>query len=339
MSAILEFLKAWAPVFSLVVAVLSLVVAIIKGEKLPPWISKIKKRINPLLPYIFIAAVSFLIGTLITQKVSSPPLVSLISISFEAGDVAPRRVDLRTVSTSGIPVKTGQALRLFDLWFSAPKSASQYIVQAEIYTINGTLLGSTSPVPLVAGQTKLGVVTIKAFNDGTLPTAWKVQQDWKDLQVYLITYLNGKVAGRSMTTIHLAEDGKAWFIDPPYISLFSIVYSVNDGPEIMLDLRDAETVGIKAGPGDTLTLEEIWYDSINSCQECTVQGEATFLALGEEFDPGTYKVTDPTVVRQGFHKLDFTPMIWKIPSNKQSMGLALYRDDETRLDGQILPLK
>ena len=297
--------------------------------------------------YLIGALTCLLIGTVIgatlgsinpRPEASSPPPVALISLSYEVGDYDPRRVDLRTVSTSGIPVTAGKALRLFDLWFSTSDTAAQYMVQAEIYA-NGQIIGSTTALPLIAGQTKLGDVKIKSFADGDYPTSWNVQQDWKDLQVYLITYLNGKAADRSMRLIHLAENGTAWFIDPPYISLYSIVYSVNDGPGILLDFRDAETVGLKAGPGDTLTIEEIWYDSINSCQGCTVQGETTLLAAGEVFNQETDKSTDPTVVQKGIHKLIFTPLRWTIPPDKQSINLTLYRNDKTVMDGQTVPLK
>ena len=341
MSNNLEFWAAWAQILSLLLAVLSLVLAFIAWIYPGPHrIKPIVQRIRPLLPYIFIATLFFWAGTLINtpKEVSSPPPVSLISISYELGENNPRRVDLQTASTSGIPVTSGQALRLLNLWFSSTEDASPYKVQAEIYA-NGHLIGSTSPVPLIAGLTKLDNVKIENYNHGSYPTSWNVQPEWKDLQVFLVTYLKGEVANRSLTIIHLAADGTAWFIDPPNLSYVSVVYTVNDSPELVLDLRDSETAGLKAGPGDTLTLQEIWYNANASCQDCSVQVEATLLAPQEIFDTYTYQATPSNVVQQGIHKLNFAPLSWTIPSNKRFIDLTLYRNDRTILDDLILPLK
>lgn len=340
MSANLEFWSKWADILSLLVAILSLVLAIIAWICPDPNHKQILKRIKPILPYIFIAALSFWVGTRINipGEVSSSPPVSLISIRYEIGEYNPRQVDLRTASTSGISVSAGQALRLFDLWFSSTEDAALYKVQAEIYA-NGKLIGSTTPVPLMAGQTKLDNIKIENYNNGSYLTSWSVQPDWKDLQVFLVTYLDGKVVNRSLTIIHLAADGTAWYIGPPNLSYVSIVYSVNDGPEFVLDFRDTETIGLNAGPGDILTLKEIWYDSNASCQDCSVLVEATLLAPGELFDKNTYQTTPPNIVQRGIHKLNFAPLSWTIPSNKRFIDLTLYRNDRTILDDLTLSLK
>jgi hypothetical protein len=202
-------------------------------------------------------------STVTPMPVPTPPRVSLASISYIIEDGGPYRIDLRTASTSGIPVQAGQALQLVDLWFSSLENAPDYGVQAEIYE-NDRLLGATSPKPLVAGLTKLDSVQIKDYsypNSDIYPDSWSVQPSWKDLQVFLVTYLNGQVVDRGLTIVHLTEDGTAWFIEPPNVRFVSIVYTVNDGPQIALDMRDAWEVGFGAGPGDKLTLQEICVES------------------------------------------------------------------------------
>jgi hypothetical protein len=273
--------------------------------------------------------------------VPSPPRVALVGISYVVEDGGPYRVDLRTASTSGIPVEAGQALRLSDLWFLSPEDAPDYGVQAEIYA-NERLLGSTSPKPLIAGLTKLDSVQIESYYDGQYPTSWDVQPDWKDLQVFLITYRNGQVVDRNLTTIHLAAGGTAWFIEPPNVRFASIVYSVNDGSQIVLDMRDASEAGLGAGPGDKLTLQEIWYDSNATRPDHTVQAEMYIFAPPGGFNSETDQATPPIAVLRDIHKLNSEPLNWTVPDKKpgeeQFMDLTLYRDDGAVMDNLVLPL-
>jgi hypothetical protein len=289
--------------------------------------------------YIITIPYFFWVGTWIATfaPISSSPRVSLASISYAVNDFDPHRVNLRTASTSGIPVKGGQALRLFDLWFSATENVPIYGVQAEIY-VNGYLLGATPPKPLTAGLTKLDSMQIKSYNDSNYSTSWNVQSDWKDLQVFLVTYRDGKVVDRNLTIVHLAEDGAAWFVEPPNVGFTSIVYTVNDGPEIILDMRDAWETGFGVTSGDKLTLQEIWYNSNATCRDCAVQAEMYLYTPPEGFNKETDQATPPNAVLRGIHKLDSAPLSWTIPADKQFMDLTLFRGDGPVMDNLVLPL-
>jgi hypothetical protein len=246
-------------------------------------------------------------------------------------------VDLRTVASNGIPATAGRALRLFDLFVSVPADAPEYQVQAEIYA-NNQIIGSTPPMSLLAGTRELGDVKIEKYNDGKVPDAWTIQSEWKDLRIFLVTYREGIGVDRNLTTIRLNPDGTAWLIDPPNMNLASIVYTINDGPEIILDLRNAESAGLGVKTNDRLTLIEIWYHSNASSDQVTAFAEASLLREGEYFDSETDQATQKTIIQKGIHKLD-SPLSWIIPEDRRSLDLTLYRSDNTAMDGLTLPLK
>jgi hypothetical protein len=267
----------------------------------------------------------------------SPPSVALVSLRYIVDNYDPRMVDLRTASSSGIPGTAGRALRLFDLFVSVPADAPEYVIQAEIY-VNSQIVGATSSTPLQAGTTNLGDVNILSYNDGTVPNAWRIQPDWKDLLVFLVTYREGRVVDRYLTTIRLSADGDAWLIDPPNMNFASIVYAVNDGPELALDLRNAERVGLGVRPHDKLTLREIWYHSNASSDRTFIYAEASLLAEGKIFDRDSYQATPQNVIRRGINKFDFSPLSWTIPDDRRFLDLTLYRSDGAVMDMLILPL-
>ncbi len=267
-----------------------------------------------------------------------PPAVSLVGLSYSLDGYNPRMIDLRTASSSGISVLPGLALKLFDLFVSVPADAPEYKVQAEIY-INNRILGSTPSTPLLAGITKLGDVEIENYNNGKIPDAWTIQQDWKDLQVFLVTYREGVPVDRNLTTIRLNPDGASWLIDPPNMNLASIVYTVNDGPEMIVDLRTAESAGLDVKPNDKLTLKEIWYHSNADSDRVTAFAEACLLREGESFDSATDLATQKNTIQKGVHRLESSLMSWTIPEDRRFLDLTLYRSDDTVMDGLTLPLK
>ncbi len=282
-----------------------------------------------------------MVGYFFGSNVSTPapksiPPVSLISLRYSINNYDPRIVDLRTASISGIPSTAGEALRLFDLYVSSPANAQGCVVQAEIY-VNNKIIGVTPSTPLRAGITKLGDVKVESYNDGTVPKAWKIQPDWENLFVFVITYRSGEVIDRNLTIIHLSADGTAWLLDPPSINFASIVYGMNNGPDLVLDLRDASKLGLSARPSDKLTLREIWYNSNATSNSGTVHVEAFLTSDG--YNPSTLQITPSIAIRKGIHKIEFAPMTWVIPEGKQTLDLTIYRDDGAVMDMLLLPLK
>lgn len=301
---------------------------------------------SPLLPrwlrfaLMMVGSALIVIGVLYIGLNYKPPSTltispSLISLRYEVDNFDPRIVDLRTASSSGIPVRSGQALQLLDVWVWVPQDAPEYGVQAEVY-VKDQFIGFTSSEPLLAGPIQLGDVTVKDFHHGDYADAWRVQEDWTDLTIVLVTVHGNKVMGSTRTTIHLDPSGMAWLLDPPDLSFASVVYTINDGPVLVLDLRDADEAGFDIRPGDVLTLREIWYHS-NMSSGDTVQAQAYLTLAG--FDLDTYKATRPNPIQEGFHALDFTPLSWSIPDDKDKLVLSLVRSNGVVMDRLVLPLR
>jgi hypothetical protein len=267
---------------------------------------------------------------------------SLISLSYIAEDWDPHLVDMRSASSSGIPVSAGDSLQLFDLWISVPEDVPQHTVQAEIYA-GDERIGYTERVALIAdkaypGLAQLGKVTIEKYNHATVLEAWRVQAAWKDLEVVLATYHNDQLVASTRTAVRLDVKGKAWLVAPPNADFASIVYQVNDGPPLVLDLRDAETAGLGTNPGDRLALLEVWYSSNASGGNRDMIQFEGYLSSGT-FDRSTLQGSKLSILEQGTHKLaGFTPMIWTIPDGKDYLVATLFRNDRAIMKRLMLPL-
>lgn len=274
-------------------------------------------------------------------SVSLAPPTSLISLTYRSDGWNPCMVDLRTASSTGIPASSGQSLEVYDLWIAVPRDAPEYKVKAEIYA-NNQRIGSIASTALIVdsaypGVKKLEAVSLESFQHASVPGAWLVQPDWKDLDVVLITERSGKAVASVTTTIHLDGNGEAWFIRPPNAHFISIVYSINDGPELVLDLRDAGEAGLGLKPGDKLKLWKVWYHANLAGSEHTIHVEAR---LGDkEYDPSTLQVSEPDVIQKGIHRLgNFLPLEWTIPADKEALVLSLVRSDGAIMDRFIPPL-
>jgi len=258
----------------------------------------------------------------------TPPLLtaqpSLLSFTYMAGNWNPQMVDLRTASSSGIPVSSGTSLQFFDLWIAVPENAPEYTVKAEIYA-GEELVGTTSPIPLIGetahpGTAQISDVIVEKYNHDTVPEAWRVQPDWTDLDIVLITERGGKAVASTGTTVRLAPSGQALSFHPPLLSFASIVYSINNGPPLVLDLRNAQETGLEATPGDTLTILEIWY-SASADSDQTVAVEAFILS-----DPAPHASTDRNVIQMGIHPLaDVSRLTWTVSTDKDNLVLWLLR--------------
>jgi hypothetical protein len=271
-----------------------------------------------------------------------PPSLSLFSLSYRVDDFDPHLVDLRKASISGIPAYVGSSLQFFDLWISIPKDAPECTFWAEISDKpdNSNVIGVTTEYkPLRAGHAKLGNVGIvDEFKHELVPYAWRVRPDWTDLYITLLTFCDGNVVDYNVTTIHLDVNGTAWLLDPPNASFASIVYAVNEGPEQVLDLRDATERGLGVGPGDEITFLEIWYHAnADGGNEFKMQAEAYLTSGG--FDQDTFKVTPVNMIQKGIHRLsDSIVLSWVIPDDRDSLVLSLSRSDKVIMDRLVFPL-
>jgi len=284
----------------------------------------------------------------------APLPVSLVSLSYMVDDYDPRLVDLRRAPSSGIPAGSGRLLQFLDLWVSVPKDAPEYSVHAEIYEDPNlsSLVGVTDFMPLRAGVNRLSDVQATAFKynpSDPNEKIWRVPSHWTDLYVTLITYREGKPLALSVTKIHLDTDGTAWLVGPPNASFASMVYSVNDGPAQILDLREAVELGLNAAPGDTLALLDMWYHANTGSGDTgmTMQAEA-YLTVGG-YDPTTLCKSGPALVKKGIQRLALddvtcahdqsaTSFRWVIPDDRRSLVMSLTRSDRALLDRLILPL-
>ena len=232
-------------------------------------------------------------------------------------------VDLRTVSTSGIPATAGNALRFFDLWVAVPEDAPGYKVRVKVYA-NGERIGITSSKSMDAGIVRWDGLTLENYKDGTYPDHWSVQTDWKNLEIVVAIYDGPDTIASSSTPILLAPEGDAWLLEPPNLSFASVVYSINDGPPLVLDLRTTAEVGLGVKPGDTLTILEIWYNANAGSEQQTVSIEAFLSSNG--YDPETDISTLPSAIRQGIHRLpDVSPLTWSVSADKDNLVLWLIR--------------
>jgi hypothetical protein len=264
-----------------------------------------------------------------------PPPVSLVSLRYVTDGWDPRMVDLRTASTSGIPVTPGRALQLLDLWVGVSHDAPEYLVQAEVY-VRDQFIGCTSGERLVASAVQLGDVTANSFQHDVYTDAWRVQEDWTDLVIVLVTYRGDDVIGRTRTTIHLNPNGASWIIDPPNLNFASIVYAINDGPPLVLDLRSEDWAGLDAGPGDILTILEIWYHSNAEGGKVYIDCHMKKDISGTDHTVPQY--TDSYEIQDGIHQLDDLTLSLTIPDDMNFLVLKLVRDDATVMQTLILSL-
>lgn len=274
---------------------------------------------------VALLAVGFIFGHYVWATPTIPS-VSLVSMRyrFDNGDL--RLIDLRTVSDDGIPVLPNKALQLLDLYVSVPANMPPgYTISAEVAANNQTI-GKSSSLSASGVITRLGDITVTSFFNGDLNNAWTVQADWKDLQLVLATYRGDDVVDRSYTRIHLDPNGTAWLVDSPNLNFAVVVYSVNDGPQYLLEFRDTQgPQSIVAKPGDKLTLHEVWYRS-NANSKSQAMVEADLLAPNESVGNQYFK-KESISIEHGIHKVSSDPITWKIPEGKRYLSILLSLDD------------
>lgn len=277
-----------------------------------------------------------------TTTAAPSPAVALVAVSFVANDYNPRLVDLRTAGSSGLPLSSGDTLRLSDIGVAAPVDAPDQTVSAEIYA--GTdIIAWTDTMPIRAGVGYLPDLEVEEVYRGPdNKHSFTVLPNWREISLVLVTYDQaGQVTGRLRTPIRLDPAGTAWLRDPPDPHITAVIYSVNDGPRLMLDLRGGggssdETRGINASPGDTLTLQEVWYYAETTGVKRAIRVEAR---LGRLFNPETTQRSQEDLIRKGHAQVGaFEPMLWTVPEGETELLIHILRDDEALLDILIVPL-
>lgn len=270
------------------------------------------------------------------------PQVALAAASFEANDYDPRLIDLRKAASSGLPVGPGSSLRLFQLGVAAPADAPGHTVRAEV-SVGTEIVATTGSAPIRAGISYLPEVeTVELYRPESGANMLFVRQGWDELALDLvIAGPDGQEIGRHRTPIRLDPAGGAWLRDLPNPRITAAVYSVNDGPRLLLDLRGGDgpidaTRGLGAVAGDTLTLHEVWYFAEAAGDNRSMRVEAR---LGRLFSPETTRRSQDDLIRKGFVPLaNFTPMSWTLAEDSSDLLIHLIRDDDAQLDLLIIPV-
>lgn len=268
--------------------------------------------------------------------------VGVTSVTFESGDWNPRLIDFRTSAERGIHVIPEVSLELYDVQVFAPGSLpGGYYARLSLFANETVPLGGTKAVPLLPGTAaSLGEIVPQSFQDPDVEHAWRVDPGWKQLlfRLDLLPAEDGEPLATVDYTVQLAGETESWYIHPPYASFVSVVYSVNEGPDLVLDLRSATQEGIDVKSGDRLRLREIWAKSLQDSDLQLAHAEA-YPSAGQ-YDGAALVQSDEMVFRNGpFNLVSDDRFQWTIAEGKTSLVLTLTRDDSTLLDRYVIPFR
>jgi hypothetical protein len=272
--------------------------------------------------------------TPIPGAVDDPLLgVALAALKYTAGGWDPRSIDLTKAAGDGIYVNDGYSLRLYDLWVSVPPDVSGYKGQMEIYA-QGEVIGRSGLLDLQPGGTLFKDIYPTNYKHPTVDNAWVYRSEWEQIDIGLIVYSQGKAVGGTVAAqLRINNTGKAWFFTPPYAHIVSVIYHVNNGPAKSLDLSTAADTGLGVKPGDTLTIEKIWYKASGAEKDQSMRAEVYFLAPDGN-DDGMTRSSSWVTFEQGSRELlNGTSLTWEsIPADRNHFLITLVRDDYSILD-------
>ncbi len=273
-----------------------------------------------------------------TPTVMQPTIggFSLISMNYIIDNWNPRIIDLRTAGTSGIDIHPGDSLRLFDLWITSPDGLTGS-VRAEIY-VNGQQFGATPLQILKSGVMQLE--PIENPNDPGSDWTLNIQDGWDSVEIKLNLYSNTSLIGTQTTEISLegasSGTGTAWLNAAPYTHVSSIIYTVNDGPDIVMSLPYALANGIQVSSGDQLNIKEIWYRTNNNGPAKDISIKA-YLSSGLPDSGRTIEsLQNPLKPSWGQFVFD-TPFSWTIEEGKVFISLTIYKDNYYVLENFNIP--
>jgi hypothetical protein len=279
-----------------------------------------------------------------TSTTGSVLSASLIGLRYMRNVYDRRLVDLRTASQQGIRVDANSQLQISDLVVSTSKIDPKYSVQIEAYADN-EYIGHATSKPMTTDRIQWDTIEPDKYIDGDNPTTtWIVQPSWQNLRLAAVTYLEGKAISENWTTIKLvrqADVGTSWMYDPSYIKLASLIYQVNNGPQLTLDMRDAIGLhqGINVKAGDQLSLQEVWYNATTNGVPQTIQFEALLLDSAGGFDSKNFRNAPEEDIQAGMHKLsNFRPITWTVAPDRKFLEVKFLRSDQAIIDPLLIPL-
>jgi hypothetical protein len=298
---------------------------------------QLTRKVRPIAGIAVALAAAMILGLvagwILWPKVQ-PGAPVLTGLHYEVDGYNPRLVDLRTVSTDGIPTAEGHTLRLFDFTALLPEEDADFAVRVEVYA-NEERIGS-GEVQREGQVAQLQTLHIDKYPGGSDQDAWQVQLEWETLDVVLVLSRDGKPVNKTHTPIRLNPNGSSWFIDPPNVNFAAVVYAINDGTPTSFDLRTDAGDELGVRPGDKVTFPEIWYRA-NAAADTKMFVEMHYLKDGNVI-PGTYQVCSISKIEDGINLFAASsPLSSTVPANADTLLLLLVRE-EMVLDRLTLPL-
>ncbi len=219
------------------------------------------------------------------------------------------------------------------MW-SAEKS-SEYSVVAGVAAYPGAKqIGTSQELFLQEGVFELGKIDPEDYFYDEKKDAWKIQEGWDYLVVTLALYEDGERIESFEKKIEINPYSNSWLYDTPEAHLISAKYSINNGPDVELDLVFDPANGISVQPGDTIALREVWYkaDADGGTHTINVGGHLSFFHGND--------TSLPQPIRAGINiLLDAESLSWAVQSDDTMWVLWLMRaDDGTIFEGIEIPL-
>ncbi len=271
--------------------------------------------------------------------ISPLSLVELTGIEFVVDDWNPRLVDLRKMAHEGLPVKSGQRLRLSEIFLNVPESYKndpQYQLRVEVYILGtDTIIGEIDAGYLNSGQISIGKVSIKKdfqyTGDDKSSVSWLIQDHWKGLLLAFIAIPDkGEPIVFLQRKIPFIPGSTAWIKDLPDVNLIAIRYAVNDKYPVMANLSEAT---IQVNPGDTLAIYNVWYNMYEQIDSSVRVYVEAFLNPGEGFNDETHRTITDSSIETGIHVINIdSPEPWIIDENVKDLILTLARNDGVIMD-------
>jgi hypothetical protein len=292
-----------------------------------------------------IVSSAFIVFQMTKKETLSISGVSLISMKYTSGGWNPHQVDLRTATSSGIPAGATFPLKFSEISVFAPPELAGFQVWAEFLANGNEKIGETPVTVLQSGITYLeNIKIVEAYRylDKTSgkysDDSWDLLKSWNTIDVKLKYKGSSGQEGSTIWRIKLNQmSGTAWWNSPPDINIVSVVYSVSDGIQQVLDLRREPKPVINAKAGDWITIHVVWYKANSN----NINNQSMF--IGGSINDGQQefenKSSDMAVIREGIHRFEnFKPMTWVLSSDIKQLGLIAIRSDDTVLDGYVIEI-
>ncbi len=275
--------------------------------------------------FITVIGVGWIVyNAIIKYPVATLPSASLIGANYIVDEWNPRLIDLRTAGQDGIPAFPNHSLRLFDLYVFVPEESSGYVIQAEV-SVNDELIGATQIQKTTSGVMKLGAVAIRKYPSPIISTAWNVGENWTELEIKTRLFNSAndtKSVAETLISIKINPSGTSWMISPPYATLYSLSYTLNDGPNQTIDARQALSQGLTARKEDKMCLTGVNYNGDFRADKGSVGIVADFMDTHKIVVPANGYNPEP--FKPGINDiLGFQPYCLNMPEANANLYLSL----------------